>query len=112
MTWAMNIRTLIAGVSAFAALAAPATASAHQGAPGFGHTYPVANGLCTHAAAGKLPRRLQPSAAQVTQACDTLQAAFTQAQSDLQAAVAPLQQQLTDAVSQAKATCQQARQTG
>src|SRR5436305_6662158 len=108
----MKISTLVAGAAPGAALAIPAAASAHQGAPGFGHIYPVANGLCRHAAAGKLPRKLQSSAAQVTQACDTLQAAFSQAQSDLQAAVTPLEQQLTDALDQAKTTCRQAHQSG
>jgi exonuclease VII large subunit len=107
----MQIRTLIAGVTACAALAAPTAASAQKPLPNFHRTFPVASGLCAHAAAGKLPKRLQASAAQVTQACNTLQAAFTQAQSDLQAAITPLEQQLTGAVSQARTACQQARQT-
>jgi exonuclease VII large subunit len=107
----MQIRTLIAGLTACAALAAPAAASAQKPLPTFHRTFPVASGLCAHAAAGKLPKKLQASADQVNQACNTLQAAFTQAQSDLQAAVTPLEQQLTDAVNQAKTACQQARQT-
>jgi hypothetical protein len=115
------VRLLIAAFIG-AALAAPTAASAEgarapgpgpagdlttkAGARTFEQTFPVASRLCARAAAGRLPRRLQASAAQVTQACTTLHSAFDQAQTDLQTALAPLQTQVQAARAQLQQECQ------
>lgn len=68
------------------ALAVTASASARIGGRTFGETYPVAFALCTNAHPGTLPAKLQPQAAAVITACETLENAFAPLVSTVDAA--------------------------
>ena len=65
--------TLLGLVSA---LALPASASAHHGAPTFERTFRFESRLCAMVDAGKVPVPLQGSEAQVKEACTALHSAF------------------------------------
>jgi hypothetical protein len=71
-----SFMTRIAVAAILATLGIAGVASAKAGDRTFEQTYPVASGLCAKAVAGTLPKRLEPQAAQVTTACNTLQSAF------------------------------------
>jgi len=92
------------------ALAIPAISSAHPGQRGFGQTFPVASGLCRHAANGKLPKPLESSSQQVLAACATLRTSFTDAVNTYNTTVGPLKQQAIAALQSLRQTCLQARQ--
>lgn len=73
----MHLKTLgIAGAVLALTLTATASAFARAGDRTFADTYPVASTLCVKAHAGTLGPKLQPQAAAVVSACDTLQNAF------------------------------------
>ena len=89
---------------AAASLVASSSALARAGDRTVDETYPVATALCAKAVAGTLPKRLEPQAAQVTAACNTLQGAF----GPLQTAVLSAQTQFTAGLAAVKASIQSA----
>ncbi len=66
----------VIGVAIVVTLTVTASALARAGDRTAAQTYPVATALCVNARAGTLARRLEPGAAKVIIACDTLANAF------------------------------------
>jgi len=66
----------VAGTAIALTLAMTASAFARTGDRPFVKTYPAASALCVKAESGSLSRKLAPSAAAVSAACDTLGNAF------------------------------------
>jgi hypothetical protein len=73
----MHLKTLgIAGAALALTLTMTTSAFARAGDRPFAQTYPVASVLCVKAHAGTLGPKLQPQAAAVITACDTLENAY------------------------------------
>ena len=73
----MQLKTLgIAGATVALALTVTTSAFARAGDRPFAQTYPVASALCVKAHAGTLGSKLEPQAAAVITACDTLENAY------------------------------------
>lgn len=88
-------------LGALALLALPAGASARS----FDATYPQAARLCAAVAAGQPPARLAGKTAQVTAACDALEAAFDRANNTFTRVAAPIDAQMRVIGDDARATC-------
>lgn len=105
----MSRMNRILAVGACAFIAAPAVAVAKPGDRSFEQTYPHASKLCAAVAQGKVPKKLEGSAAAVTAACATLNAGFTTAKATFDTASGPLREQRAAAVATMQAACEAAR---
>ena len=106
-----RIRLFLA-LSVCALVALPAAAQAKPHLPNFGQTVPHAAKLCAKSDRGKLPKKLQASAADVAAACTTLRADFTTARTTFAGVAKPIEQQAVAAYKTLRATCKQARKDG
>jgi hypothetical protein len=95
----------VIGVAIVVTLTVTASAMARAGDRTAAETYPVATALCVNAHAATLPPRLEPSAAKVIVACDTLANAFGPLVSTVDAAEAQFLSTVSNQKSLVAAAC-------
>jgi hypothetical protein len=107
----MSRLRLFLALSACALVILPAVAQAKPHVPGFARTFPHAAKLCTKSDHGKLPKKLQASAADVAAACATLHTGFTTARTAFVTTAKPIEKQAVGAVRTAVKACRAAHKS-